>query len=79
VCSVLFLLQSENVSEVILQLGYGPLSVEVDLMEPLNPDIAPKVHVPSLNHIGLWVHPLEACVKYLDEQVSVKKMINSQF
>jgi lactoylglutathione lyase len=42
------------VNEDILRLGVGPFAVEVDLMEPINPDKAPKVHVPQLNHIGIW-------------------------
>lgn len=24
-----------------------------------------RVHVPALNHIGLWVHPLPECVEWL--------------
>jgi lactoylglutathione lyase len=24
-------------------------------MEPINPEVPPKVHIPALNHIGLWV------------------------
>ena len=47
--------ESENVDEDILQLGRGPTAVELDLMTPIDPDKAPKVHVPPLNHIGLWV------------------------
>jgi hypothetical protein len=30
-------------------------AVEIDIMQPINPDIAPKVHVPALNHVGLWI------------------------
>jgi hypothetical protein len=32
-----------------------PTPVEVDLMEPLDADQKPQVHIPPLNHIGLWV------------------------
>jgi lactoylglutathione lyase len=60
--------EKENVDEDILLLGRGPFAVEVDLMQPLNPDKAPKVHVPPLNHLGLWVDDLEACVAHLTEQ-----------
>lgn len=59
---------TENVQEDICQLGAGPTQVEVDLMEPLDPDKKPQVHLPALNHIGLWVDDLSACVKWLGEQ-----------
>ena len=58
---------SENVSEDICQLGAGPTQVEVDLMEPLDPDKKPQVHVPALNHVGLWGDDLRACVAFLGE------------
>ena len=60
--------ESENVDEDILQLGTGPHAVEIDLMQPLNPDVSPKVHVPTLNHVGLWIDDLEAAVAWLSEQ-----------
>ena len=60
--------EKENVDEDILKLGVGPFAVEVDLMQPLNPDRAPKVHIPPLNHIGLWVDELEAAVQYLEAE-----------
>ena len=44
------------------------MAVEVDLMQPLNPEGAPKVHIPPLNHIGIWIDDLPACVNYLSEQ-----------
>jgi lactoylglutathione lyase len=59
---------SENVREDILRLGEGVHAVEVDLMQPLDPDARPKVHDPSLNHIGLWVDDLPAAVAWLEEQ-----------
>ena len=34
-------------------------------MQPLDPNKAPKVHEPALNHIGLWIDDLKACVEYL--------------
>lgn len=58
----------ENVLEDICQLGFGVASVEVDLMQPLDPDKKPQVHLPALNHIGLWVDDLPACVRWLTEQ-----------
>lgn len=60
--------ESENVSEDILRLGDGVHAVEVDLMQPLDPDARPKVHEPTLNHIGLWVDDLPAAVDWLTEQ-----------
>lgn len=50
-----FVAEKENVDEDILLLGRGVAAVELDLMQPLDADKAPKVHLPPLNHIGLWV------------------------
>jgi lactoylglutathione lyase len=47
--------ERENVDEDIVIAGAGPFKVEVDLMQPVNPDGRPKVHDPALNHVGLWV------------------------
>jgi len=57
--------EKENVDEDILKIGKGLAAVEIDIMQPLNPEIAPKVHIPALNHIGLWVDNLQACVTHL--------------
>jgi lactoylglutathione lyase len=57
--------ESENVDEDIAQAGAGPFAVEVDLMQPLDPDKRPKVHDPALNHVGLWVDDLHAAVTWL--------------
>ena len=57
--------EKENVDEDILKIGKGLATVEIDIMQPLNPEVAPKVHIPSLNHIGLWVDNLQACVTHL--------------
>jgi lactoylglutathione lyase len=55
----------ENVDEDILRLS-GPLGeLEIDLMTPLDPNAAPKVHQPALNHIGFWVDDLRAAVVWL--------------
>ncbi len=58
--------------EDILQLGEGPGKVEVDIMSPLDPDKAPKVHKPNLNHIGFWVDDLQACYDYLSKEKGLK-------
>jgi lactoylglutathione lyase len=59
---------SENVVEDILTLGDGPTAVEVDLMQPYDPEGKPRVDRTPLNHIGLWVDDLPAAVAWLTEQ-----------
>ena len=56
---------SENVDEDIAVVGSGPLKVEVDLMQPLDPDKKPRVQSPPLNHVGLWVDDLKTAVSWL--------------
>jgi lactoylglutathione lyase len=63
-----FTSESENVSEDILRLGEGAHAVEIDIMQPLDPERTPKVHEPKLNHLGLWVDDLGAAVDWLTEQ-----------
>ena len=63
-----FTSERENVDEDICALGSGPLAVEVDLMQPLDPERKPAVHTTPLNHIGLWVDDLPAAVAWLSEQ-----------
>jgi lactoylglutathione lyase len=57
--------ERENVDEDICSLGAGPTRVEVDLMEPLDPNGKPAVHTTPLNHIGLWVDDLPKAVEWL--------------
>jgi lactoylglutathione lyase len=57
--------QAENVDEDICRLGSGALAVEVDLMQPLDPDKKPAVHATALNHVGLWIDDLAAAVQWL--------------
>ena len=57
--------ERENVDEDIAVAGEGPLRVEVDLMQPIDPAKSPKVHEPALNHVGLWVDDLAAAVGWL--------------
>jgi len=59
--------ESENVDEDIAVVGSGPLKVEVDLMQPIDPDKKPKVHEPALNHVGLWIDDLAAAVEWLGQ------------
>jgi lactoylglutathione lyase len=60
--------ERENVIEDICTLGQGAHAVEVDLMQPLDPDKKPAVHATPLNHIGLWVDDLPAAVQWLESQ-----------
>jgi len=66
---ICYTIQKENVDEDILSLGAlgesSPFSVELDLMQPLDANKAPKVHVPALNHIGLWIDNLQAAHDHL--------------
>ena len=45
-----------------------PFKVEVDLMQPLDPDKKPAVHATPLNHIGLWIDNLPVAVEWLGAQ-----------
>jgi lactoylglutathione lyase len=60
--------ERENVDEDICALGTGPLKVEVDLMQPLDPEKKPAVHATPLNHVGLWVDDLPRAVEWLAAQ-----------
>lgn len=57
--------ERENVDEDILRAGLGPFSVEIDLMQPMDPSKKPKVDEPPLNHVGLWIDDLAAAVTWL--------------
>jgi lactoylglutathione lyase len=60
--------ERENVDEDIAVAGRGAARVEVDLMQPVDPDKRPAVHDPALNHVGLWVDDLAAAVAWLGAQ-----------
>ena len=60
--------ERENVDEDICAIGSGPFKVEVDLMQPLDPDKKPAVHATPLNHIGLWIDDLPVAVEWLTAQ-----------
>ena len=59
--------ERENVDEDICSMGSGPLKVEVDLMQPLDPEKKPAVHATPLNHVGLWIDDLHAAVAWLEK------------
>lgn len=60
-----FTSERENVDEDICTIGSGPHRVEVDLMQPLDPDKKPAVHATPLNHVGLWVDDLHKAVEWM--------------
>ena len=63
-----FVSERENVDEDICAIGSGPFKVEVDLMQPLDPDKKPAVHATPLNHVGLWIDDLPVAVQWLTAQ-----------
>jgi lactoylglutathione lyase len=63
-----FVSERENVDEDICSMGQGPFKVEVDLMQPLDPDAKPAVHNTPLNHVGLWIDDLPAAAAWLQQQ-----------
>ena len=63
-----FVSERENVDEDICAMGSGPFKVEVDLMQPLDPEKKPAVHATPLNHVGLWVDNLPVAVEWLSAQ-----------
>ena len=60
--------ERENVDEDICAMGAGPFKVEVDLMQPLDPESKPAVHTTPLNHVGLWIDDLPIAVEWLTAQ-----------
>jgi lactoylglutathione lyase len=60
-----FVSERENVDEDICAIGTPPYEVEVDLMQPLDPDKKPAVHTTPLNHVGLWVDDLPRAVEWM--------------
>ena len=63
-----FVSERENVDEDICTMGSGPFKVEVDLMQPVDPEKKPAVHTTPLNHVGLWVDDLPRAVEWLTAQ-----------
>lgn len=57
--------ETENVDEDICAIGEGAHTIEVDLMEPVDPDGKPAVHATPLNHVGLWVDDLPKAVEWM--------------
>ena len=63
-----FVSERENVDEDICAMGSGVHEIEVDLMQPIDPDKKPAVHATPLNHIGLWVDKLPEAVAWMTAQ-----------
>ena len=57
--------ERENVDEDICAMGSGAFKVEVDLMQPIDPEKKPAVHTTPLNHVGLWIDDLPKAVEWL--------------
>ena len=57
--------ERENVDEDICALGRGAHEIEVDLMQPIDPNGKPAVHATPLNHVGLWVDDLPKAVEWM--------------
>jgi lactoylglutathione lyase len=64
-CTNTFKSERENVDEDICAMGAGPFKVEVDLMQPLDPEKKPAVHATPLNHVGLWIDDLPKAVQWM--------------
>lgn len=60
-----FVSERENVDEDICAIGEGPYKIEVDLMQPVDPERKPAVHTTPLNHVGLWVDDLPKAVQWM--------------
>ncbi len=56
--------ERENVDEDITELD----GIEIDLMQPIDPEAKPRVHIPALNHVGLWVDDLPKAVEWLQSK-----------
>ncbi len=54
--------------EDILVVGEGSARVEIDLMQPIDPEKSPRVDKPALNHVGLWVDDLRKAVSWLQSK-----------
>ena len=61
-------MERENVDEDIAAAGVGPFRVEIDLMQPIDPEKKPAVHEVPLNHLGLWIDDLPKAVTWLTAQ-----------
>ena len=63
-----FVSERENVDEDICAIGHGVHEIEVDLMQPIDPNKKPAVHSTPLNHVGLWIDKLPEAVAWMTAQ-----------
>ena len=63
-----FVSERENVDEDICAIGHGVHEIEVDLMQPIDPNKKPAVHSIPLNHVGLWIDKLPEAVAWMTAQ-----------
>jgi hypothetical protein len=59
---------TENVHGEIAVVGFGPFRVDMNLLQPIDPEKGPRAHKPPLNHIGLWVDDIRAAADWLSAQ-----------
>jgi len=55
----------ENVDGELATIGAGPFAVDLNILEPVDLDRAPRPHQPALNHVGLWVDDMPAAIEWL--------------
>jgi lactoylglutathione lyase len=55
----------ENVEGELATIGAGPFAVDLNILEPLDPERSPRAHQPPLNHVGLWVDDMPAAITWL--------------
>jgi lactoylglutathione lyase len=58
--------ETENVDGELVTIGVGPFAVDLNLLEPIDPERSPQPHRPPLNHVGLWVDDMPAAIAWLE-------------
>lgn len=58
--------ETENVDGELVTIGAGRFAVDLNLLEPIDPEKSPRAHLPALNHVGLWVDDLPAAIAWLE-------------
>jgi lactoylglutathione lyase len=58
----------ENVDGELVTIGAGPFAVDLNILQPIDPGRAPRPHVPTLNHLGLWVDDMPKAIEWLESQ-----------
>lgn len=60
--------ETENVDGELVTIGAGPFAVDLNILQPIDPERSPRAHQPPLNHVGLWVDDLPAAIAWLEER-----------